>query len=128
MPRKTSKQNATSKIKVKKESKITNKQISEDLSYAKEDKFLKKVEKYVDKNREKTSQEMAERKSKRPVRKYQEWELELMISRVSADSKPKERTKEVGKRMLYIIYAIIFVVSLIFIIKHFFVWKVPQIS
>jgi hypothetical protein len=34
--------------------------------------MLEKVEKYVDKNREKTSQEMAERKSKRPAKQYQE--------------------------------------------------------
>ena len=120
MPRKTSKQNATSKTKVKKESKKINKQISEDLSYAKEDKFLKKVENYVDNNREKTSQEIAERKNKRPAKKYQEWDLELMISRINAESKPKEKTKETSKWILYIIYAIIFITIIIFMIKYFF--------
>ena len=37
-----------------------------------EDKMLEKVERYVDKNREKTSQEIQERKNKRPVKQYQE--------------------------------------------------------
>ena len=90
--------------------------------------MLEKVEKYVDKNREKTSQEMMERKSKRPARKYQEWDLEVMISRIWAESKPKENTKEVSKMVLYIIYTIIFITILIFIIKYFFAWNMPQIS
>jgi hypothetical protein len=34
--------------------------------------MLEKVEKYVNKNREKTSQEIMERKSKRPTKKFQE--------------------------------------------------------
>jgi hypothetical protein len=37
-----------------------------------EERMLEKVERYVDKNREKTALEMQERKSKRPNRKYQE--------------------------------------------------------
>ena len=36
-----------------------------DLSYIKEDKMMKKIEKYVDKNREKTSQKIMERKNNR---------------------------------------------------------------
>jgi hypothetical protein len=36
-----------------------------------EDKILEKIEKYVDKNREKTSQEMIERKNKRPAQNFQ---------------------------------------------------------
>jgi len=46
--------------------------LQKSIKLANEDKMLKKVEKYVDKNREKTSQEMIERKSKRPTKKYQE--------------------------------------------------------
>ena len=90
--------------------------------------MLEKIEKYVDANREKTSQEIIERKSKRPTRKYQEWELELMISRVDTESKPKEKTKEISKLIVHILYAVIFVTILIFIIKYFFIWKAPQIS
>jgi hypothetical protein len=52
--------------------KKTNKKDKSDLSYIKDDKTLKKIEKYVDKNREKTSQEMLERKSKRPTKNFQE--------------------------------------------------------
>ena len=42
------------------------------IKLANEDKMLEKVEKYVDKNREKTSQEMMERKKKRSDNKYKE--------------------------------------------------------
>ena len=90
--------------------------------------MLEKVEKYVDKNREKTSKEMVERKSKRPTKKYHEWDLEVMISRVSAESKPNKKAKEISKIIVYIIYTIIFIAILIFIIKYFFMWIVPQIS
>ena len=50
--------------------KILNIQKSKRISN--EDKMLEKVERYVDKNREKTSQEIQERKNKRPVKQYQE--------------------------------------------------------
>ena len=102
--------------------------LQNNIKLKKEDRMLEKVEKYVDKNREKTSQEMIERKSKRPVRNFQEWDLEVMISRISAESKPKEKTKEVSKWMLYLVYAIIIVLIIIFGVKYFFTWNVPQIS
>jgi hypothetical protein len=63
--------------------------IEEDLSYIENDRTLKKVEKYVNKNREKTSQEIIEKKSKRPATNYQEADLEVMISRISNESLPK---------------------------------------
>ena len=102
--------------------------LHKNLKLKREDKMLEKVERYVDKNREKTSQEIADRKSKRPAKKYQEWELELMISRVGVESMPKDRVKKTSKRILYIIYAIIFIAALIFVIKYFYVWNLPQIS
>ena len=40
-----------------------NKENKSDLSYLKDDKTLKKVEKYVDSKREQTSQEIIEKKS-----------------------------------------------------------------
>jgi hypothetical protein len=43
-----------------------------------------------------------------------------MISRISAESMPKEKTQETSKRILYIIYAIIFVTIIIFAVKYFF--------
>jgi hypothetical protein len=46
--------------------------LQKNIKLKKEDRMLEKVEKYVDKNREKTSQDMIERKSKRPIREYQE--------------------------------------------------------
>ena len=109
---------------IKTANQTNNKRIS---GKTKDDRMLEKVEKYVDKNREKTSQEMIERKSKIPTKKYQEWDLEVMISRVSIESKPKEKTKEISKWILYIIYAIIFIITMIFIVKYFFIWNIPQI-
>ena len=86
---------------------------------ANEDKMLKKIEKYVEKSREKTLHEMIERKKKRPTEKTQKWDLEVMISRISAESKPKEKIKEFSKILTYIIYTIIIVATLIFITKWF---------
>ena len=100
--------------------------LQKSIKLANEDKMLKKVEKYVDKNREKTSQEMIERKSKRPTKKYQEWDLDVLISRVSIESKPNVKTKKTSKLVLYIIYTIIIIAILIFIAKFFFAWNIPQ--
>ena len=113
--------------------KTTNKTVSKiqllwNVTKAREDRMLEKVERYVDKNREKTSKEISERKGKRPAKNYQEWDLELLITRVSVESKPKDKTKETSKRILYIIYAIIIITVLIFIVKYFFIWNIPQIS
>lgn len=107
---------------------ISKKQLLWNVTKAREDRMLEKVERYVDKNREKTSKEISERKSKRPAKNYQEWDLELLITRVSVESKPKDKTKETSKRILYIIYAIIIITVLIFIVKYFFIWNIPQIS
>ncbi|MBR4633701.1 hypothetical protein IKO50_01750 [bacterium] len=46
--------------------------LQKNIKIADEDKILKKIEKYVDKNREKTSQEMIERKNKRPAQNFKE--------------------------------------------------------
>jgi hypothetical protein len=92
-----------------------------DLSYMQDDRTLKKVEKYVDKNREKTSKEMAERKSKRPTTKYQEADLEVMISRISNESNPKKSAYKNNKLIIYSIYVIIMIAIVIFCIKYFFI-------
>ena len=100
--------------------------LQKSIKLANEDKMLKKVEKYVDKNREKTSQEIMERKSKRPTKNFQEWDLDVLISRVSIESKPKDKTKKTSKLILYIIYTIIIITILIFFVKFFFAWNMPQ--
>ena len=97
-----------------------------DLSYIKDDKTLKKVEKYVDSRREETSKEIIERKGKRPATKYQEADLEVMISRISNESQPKKKKRN-NKWVLYAIYAIIVVAIVIYFVK-FFIWNVSQIS
>ena len=108
---------------IKTANQVNNKRIS---GKTKDDRMLEKVEKYVDKNREKTSQEMIERKSKRPTKKYQEWDLDVLISRVSIESKPNVKTKKTSKLVLYIIYTIINIAILVFIAKFFFAWNIPQ--
>ena len=46
--------------------------LQKNIKLANEDKMLEKIERYVDENREKTSQEMIERKKKRPINNYKE--------------------------------------------------------
>ena len=126
------KENITKKTRIKsgknEKSDLQNQTIlQKNIKLTGEDKMLEKVERYVDKNREKTSQEMIERKNKRPAVNYQEADLEVMISRISAESKPIEKAKETSKWILYIIYTIIFIVIVIFAVQYFLVWNMPQI-
>ena len=107
--------------------KVTN-QIKNDLSYIYDDKTLNKVEKYVESKREQTSKEIVERKSKRPATIYQEGDLEVMISRISNESQPKNLKKKNYKKIIYVIYVIIIVTFVIFCIKHFFMWNLSQIT
>ena len=101
--------------------------LQNNIKLTKEDRMLEKVERYVNKNREKTSQEIIEKKNKRPIKQYQEWDLEVMISRIWAESKPKDKTKETSKLIIYIIYTLIIIAILIFIMKFFFIWNIiPQ--
>lgn len=102
-------------------------QIEEDLSYMEDDRTLKKVEKYVNKNREKTSKEIVEKKNKRPASNYQEADLEVMISRISNESNPKKTTHKNSKLIIYLIYIIIMVAIVVFCIKYFFMWNMSQI-
>ena len=128
------KTNSKNTIKEKKTKRITKLEspkasnTSKNLKQIRVDKMFEKVEKYVDKNREKTALEMQERKSKRPNRKYQEWDLEIMISRITTNSKPKRKAQEISKKIIYLIYIILIILILIFAIKYFSLWKVSQIS
>lgn len=78
-----------------------------------EERMLEKVEKYVDKNWDETSKDMAERKSKRPAVNYQNADIEVMISRISEESKDKEPNKS-SKMFVYLIYIVIILVIIIF--------------
>jgi hypothetical protein len=72
---------------------------------------------------------MLERKSKRPTKNFQEWDLEIMISRIWIQSKPKEKNNKISKWILYTIYLIFIVIIAIIVIKNFFMWNfMPQIS
>lgn len=122
--KKLRKKNETTKIIKSESKKIPD--LSKSIKSANEDKMLEKVEKYVDKNREKTSQEMIERKNKRPAQNFKEWDLEVMISRIDAESKPKEKDKETSKWILYLIYTIIILAIIVFWVKYFFNSNMPQ--
>ena len=124
--KKLRKKNETTKIIKSESKKIPD--LSKSIKSANEDKMLEKVEKYVDKNREKTSQEMIERKNKRPAQNFKEWDLEVMISRIDAESKPKEKVKETSKWILYLIYTIIILSIIVLWVKYFFNSNMPHIS
>ena len=127
-PKNTIKEKKTRRITKLESPKASNtSNTSKNLKQIREDKMFEKVEKYVDKNREKTALEMQERKSKRPNRKYQEWDLEIMISRITTNSKPKRKAQEISKKIIYLIYIILIILILIFAIKYFSLWKVSQI-
>ena len=91
------------------------------------DKMHEKVENYVYKNRDKTSQKIIEKKSKRPARKYQEADVEAMISRISIENSSVKTDKQSSKWLIYLIYIIIIIVALLFVMKNFW-WIMPQIS
>ena len=112
----------------KKNTKASHKIINEDLSYLKKDKILEKVEKYVNKNREETSQRIIERKENRPILQHQEANLEMMISKIRNESHPKKDAKEISKWILNILYIIVIAIIIIFSIKYFLLWNAPQIS
>lgn len=107
--------------------KKSKKERKPDLSYMQDDRTLKKVEKYVDKNREKISKEIIEKKSKRQATKYQEADLEVMISRISYESNPKKSGNKNSKLIIYWIYIIIMIAIVVFCIKYFFMWNMSQI-
>jgi hypothetical protein len=71
---------------------------------------------------------MIERKNKRPAQNFQEWDLEVMISRIDSESKSKEKVKKTSKWILYLIYTIIILAIIVFWIKYFFNSNMPQIS
>ena len=88
----STKKRASTKRNIKKS--IQKKDLSWKIVGNREDKMLEKVEKYVDKNREKISQEIMEKKNKRPATKYNAADLEIMISRIDNESKKEKRTKK----------------------------------
>ena len=64
---------------------------------SRKEKMHEKVENYVYKNRDKTSQKIIEKKSKRPTENYKEADLEAMISRISLENNPESVKKDNSK-------------------------------
>ncbi len=77
------------------DSKLSN--ISNTKNLSRKDRMHEKVENYVYKNRDKTSQKIIEKKSKRPEKDYQKSDLETMISRIRLENNPKSIKKDSHK-------------------------------
>ena len=92
---------------------------NQDLSYIEDDIITRKVEKFVNKNREKTFKKIEEKRSKRPSIKYQDADLEIMLSRINIQNKQKETSK--FRRLFVYLFCIFFIlVVLFFWIKFLF--------
>lgn len=92
-----------------------------------EDKMLKKIEDYVDKNWNETAQKIAEKKSKRPTKHYKKTELEAMISRISIENDSSSVKKDSNKWLIYLIYIIV-IIAILLIFSKFYAWNIPQIQ
>lgn len=123
----TKKKTSTTKHrKVKTEStKISN--ITNNIKQTSEDRMLKKIEDYVDRNWNETAQKIAEKKSNRPTKHYKKAELEAMISRISIENDSNSVKKDTNKWLIYLIYFIVIIVILI-IFSKFYAWNIPQIQ
>jgi len=116
----------TKRRKVKTEStKISN--ITNNIKQTSEDRMLKKIEDYVDKNRNETAQKIAEKKSKRPTKHYKKAELEAMISRISIENDSSSVKKDSNKWLIYLIYIIV-IITILLIFSKFYAWNIPQIQ
>ena len=84
-----------------------------------DEKILLEVEKFVEKEWDNISHEISQKKSKRNPKDYENINLEVMISRISEDSKPKKKSSNAWKRILYIIYIVLICFTLYIWIRFF---------
>jgi len=116
----------TKHLRVKTKSKeLSN--IINNIKETSEDKMLKKIEDYVDKNWNETAQKIAEKKSKRPTNHYKKAELEAMISRISIENDSSSVKKDSNKWLIYLIYIIV-IITILLIFSKFYAWNIPQIQ
>lgn len=81
------------------------------------DKVLEKVEKLVEKNWEATENDIRKRKSERKPDDYKDVNLDVMLSRISEQSKAKKTGSNFAKNFLYFLYFLIIIAILIFVAK-----------
>lgn len=81
------------------------------------DKVLEKVEKIVEKNRETTEKDIIRRKNERKSDDYKDVNLDVMISRISDQSKIQKNSTAATKNFLYLVYFLIIIAIFVFIIK-----------
>lgn len=87
------------------------------------DKVLEKVEKMVEKNWEITEKDIRKRKSERKNDDYKNVSLDVMISRISEESKKHKNDTTFAKNFLYFVYFLIIVAIFIFLAKWLLVSK-----
>ena len=82
------------------------------------DKVLEKVEKMVEKNWDMTEKDIRKRKSERKPDDFKDINLDVMVSRISEDSKKKSESNVLfTKNLLYFIYFLIIIAIVIFSAK-----------
>lgn len=81
------------------------------------DKVLEKVEKMVEKNWETTENDIRKRKSKRKPDDYKDVNLDVMLTRISEQSKAMKSASNFAGKFLYFLYFLIIIVILIFVAK-----------
>ena len=98
--------------------KITSKSITINI---KEDKWLEKVEEYVEQERDHISTEISDKKHKRDPDELKHLNLDVMISRLSEESKSSSVSARstTRKNIMYIVYILITLIVVILCIKTF---------
>ena len=81
------------------------------------DKVLEKVEKMVEENWEITENNIKKRKSERKDDDYKIVNLDVMMSRISEESKKQKSGVAMAKGFLYLIYFLIIMAILVFVAK-----------
>ena len=81
------------------------------------DKVLEKVERLVEKDWEMTEKNIIQRKRERKPDDYKDVNLDVMLSRISEQSKAKKSCSSFMKNFLYFLYFLIIVVIFVFVAK-----------
>lgn len=111
--KKTENSDSIKKVSCKK--KIVSSNLRNDVDI-KWDKILEKVEKMVEKNWKNTEENIRKRKSERDPDDYKNVNLDVMVSRISEQSKVRKNVSLV-KNILYFMYFLVIVVILILVAK-----------
>lgn len=84
-----------------------------------DDKTLIKIEKYVEKNREKTYKNISEKRWTRKIDNNENNNLETMINKLHEKTKVKKKSPTIAKWILYLIYIMLICISIYIFMKYF---------